>query len=83
MPSLLQRLRILKCVCGEMPLRPDVDLKAVAEMSCGYVGADLSALGREAALQAMRQAQVRSPRWQTSLVSALAQTWLCCSGRSE
>lgn len=56
-PSLLQRLRILKCVCGEMPLRPDVDLKAVAEMSCGYVGADLSALGREAALQAMRQAQ--------------------------
>lgn len=56
-PSLLQRLSILKCVCGQMPLSSDVDLKAVAEMTCGYVGADLSALGREAALQAMRQTQ--------------------------
>ncbi|KAL0154192.1 hypothetical protein M9458_050518 [Cirrhinus mrigala] len=56
-PSLLQRRSILKCVCREMPLSPDVDLSAVAEMTCGYVGADLSALSREAALQAMRQSQ--------------------------
>ncbi|XP_073706953.1 ATPase family gene 2 protein homolog B [Garra rufa] len=56
-PSLLQRRSILKCVCREMPLSPDVDLDAVAEMTCGYVGADLSALSREAALQAMRQSQ--------------------------
>ncbi|KAL1257283.1 hypothetical protein QQF64_012828 [Cirrhinus molitorella] len=56
-PSLLQRRSILKCVCREMPLSPDVDLNAVAEMTCGYVGADLSALSREAALQAMRQSQ--------------------------
>ncbi|XP_043072830.1 spermatogenesis-associated protein 5-like protein 1 isoform X2 [Puntigrus tetrazona] len=56
-PSLLQRRSILKRVCGEMPLSSDVDLNAVAEMTCGYVGADLSALGREAALQAMRQSQ--------------------------
>ncbi|XP_056334330.1 spermatogenesis-associated protein 5-like protein 1 [Danio aesculapii] len=57
-PSLLQRRSILKCVCREMPLSPDVDLNTLAEMTCGYVGADLSALSREAALQAMRQSQM-------------------------
>lgn len=57
-PSLLQRRSILKCVCREMPLSPDVDLNAVAEMTCGYVGADLSALSREAALQAMRVGRI-------------------------
>lgn len=56
-PSLLQRRSILTCVCREMPLSPDVDLNAVAEMTCGFVGADLSALSREAALQAMRHSQ--------------------------
>ncbi|XP_016141220.1 ATPase family gene 2 protein homolog B isoform X1 [Sinocyclocheilus grahami] len=56
-PSLLQRRSILKSVCREMPLSSEVDLNAVAEMTCGYVGADLSALSREAALQAMRQSQ--------------------------
>lgn len=59
-PSLLQRRSILKTVCREMPLSPDVDLNAVAEMTCGYVGADLSALSREAALQTMRHSQVES-----------------------
>lgn len=59
-PSLLQRRSILKCVSREMPLSADVDLNAVAEMTCGYVGADLSALSREAALQAMRHSQVES-----------------------
>lgn len=59
-PSLLQRRSILKTVCREMPLSPDVDLNAVAEMTCGYVGADLSALSREAALQTMRHLQVES-----------------------
>lgn len=57
-PSLLQRRSILKHVCREMPLSSEVDLNAVAEVTCGYVGADLSALSREAALQAMRQTQV-------------------------
>ncbi|XP_067275331.1 spermatogenesis-associated protein 5-like protein 1 isoform X2 [Pseudorasbora parva] len=56
-PSLLQRSRILQCVCRDIPLAPDVDLDAVAEMTCGYVGADLSALSREAALRAMRHTQ--------------------------
>ncbi|TRZ03058.1 hypothetical protein DNTS_029717, partial [Danionella cerebrum] len=53
-PTLLQRRSILQCVCREMPLAADVDLNTVAEITCGYVGADLSALCREAALQAMR-----------------------------
>lgn len=59
-PLLLQRCRILERVCRQMPLAADVDLSAVAEMTCGYVGADLSALSREAALQAMRHSRVHS-----------------------
>ncbi|XP_062860752.1 spermatogenesis-associated protein 5-like protein 1 [Trichomycterus rosablanca] len=51
-PTLQQRYRILQCVCGGVPLS-DVDLHAVAEMTTGYVGADLSAVCREAALQAI------------------------------
>lgn len=36
-----------------MPLSDSVDLIALAELTPGYVGADLSALCREAALQAI------------------------------
>ncbi|KAF5880198.1 spermatogenesis-associated protein 5-like protein 1, partial [Clarias magur] len=52
-PTLQQRYRILQCVCRSVPLSPCVDLRSVAEMTSGYVGADLSALSREAALQAI------------------------------
>ncbi|XP_058243354.1 spermatogenesis-associated protein 5-like protein 1 [Hemibagrus wyckioides] len=52
-PTLQQRYRVLQCVCRSVPLAPTVDLKSVAEMTSGYVGADLSALSREAALQAL------------------------------
>ncbi|XP_053091087.1 spermatogenesis-associated protein 5-like protein 1 [Pangasianodon hypophthalmus] len=52
-PTLQQRYRVLQCVCRGVPLSPSVDLHSVAEMTSGYVGADLSALSREAALQAI------------------------------
>jgi transitional endoplasmic reticulum ATPase len=38
-----------------MPLCPDVDLKKLAELTHGYVGADLQALCREAAMSALRK----------------------------
>ncbi|XP_073710024.1 ATPase family gene 2 protein homolog B [Misgurnus anguillicaudatus] len=56
-PLLMHRRSILECTCRQMPLSADVDLNSIAEMTCGYVGADLSALGREAALQAMRHSR--------------------------
>ncbi|MGH0150183.1 UNVERIFIED_CONTAM: hypothetical protein FKN15_016724 [Acipenser sinensis] len=37
----------------QMPLCSDVDIASLAEMTTGYVGADLTALCREAALQAI------------------------------
>ncbi|XP_072550987.1 ATPase family gene 2 protein homolog B [Salminus brasiliensis] len=52
-PTLQQRFRILQCVSRGLPLSSTVDLQTLAEMTTGYVGADLSALCREAALQAI------------------------------
>ena len=46
-----------------MPLSSSVDFTALAEVTTGYVGADLSALCREAALQAMLHSpEVRKPK---------------------
>lgn len=36
-----------------MPISTDIDLVKLAEMTPGYVGADLTALCREAAMQAV------------------------------
>jgi transitional endoplasmic reticulum ATPase len=38
-----------------MPLRDDVDLKELARLTYGFVGADLAALTREAAIEAIRR----------------------------
>ncbi|XP_041917553.1 spermatogenesis-associated protein 5-like protein 1 [Alosa sapidissima] len=56
-PTLTQRKSILEYLSEKMPLSCSVDLIALAEVTTGYVGADLSALCREAALQAI----LRSP----------------------
>ncbi|KAI1889686.1 hypothetical protein AGOR_G00165510 [Albula goreensis] len=52
-PTLHQRKSILDSLSSKMLLSDSVDLVALAEMTTGYVGADLSALCREAALQAI------------------------------
>ncbi|XP_036400046.1 spermatogenesis-associated protein 5-like protein 1 [Megalops cyprinoides] len=52
-PTLRQRKSILDLLSSKMSLCASVDLVALAEMTTGYVGADLSALCREAALQAI------------------------------
>ena len=52
-PDLESRLRILEVHTKNMPIM-DVDLLDVAEKTDGYVGADLEALCREAAMTAFR-----------------------------
>ncbi|KAK6475211.1 spermatogenesis-associated protein 5-like protein 1 [Huso huso] len=52
-PTLKQRKSILEMLSTQMPLCSDVDVASLAEMTTGYVGADLTALCREAALQAI------------------------------
>jgi len=49
------RLQILEIHTRGMPLSQDVDLKKLAEITHGFVGADLAALCREAAMRALRR----------------------------
>ncbi len=48
------RFEIIKTLTRQMPLSGDVDLKEIAFVTKGYTGADLVAVCREAAVQAMR-----------------------------
>lgn len=52
-PNENERLEILMLYTKKLPLNPDVDLQAIAASCNGYVGADLEALCREAAMSAM------------------------------
>ncbi|NXK53627.1 SPA5L protein, partial [Chauna torquata] len=52
-PTLMQRRSILQLLTSSMPISADVDLIKLAEITTGYVGADLTALCREAAMQAV------------------------------
>ncbi|RKK06027.1 AAA family ATPase [Pseudoroseomonas wenyumeiae] len=49
------RRQVLAIHTRGMPLGEDVDLDALARMSYGFVGADISALAREAAMDAVRR----------------------------
>jgi len=49
------RLEIFKVHTKKMPLADDVDLEKLAEMTEGYTGADIEAVCREAALNALRE----------------------------
>ncbi len=49
------RLAILKIHTRNMPLAKDIDLGKLAEVTEGYVGADIEALVREAAMLALRK----------------------------
>ncbi|KAI8909376.1 P-loop containing nucleoside triphosphate hydrolase protein [Powellomyces hirtus] len=59
-PSEAARLAILTSLCKSIPLGADVDLTSVAAATNGYVGADLAALSREAAMEAVRRTQTDS-----------------------
>jgi len=49
------RLEILKIHTRSMPLAKDIDLNWLADITYGYVGADLWALAKEAAMSALRR----------------------------
>jgi transitional endoplasmic reticulum ATPase len=54
-PDRAGRRDILSIHTRAMPLASDVDLDAIAESSHGFVGADLAALARESAMDAVRR----------------------------
>jgi len=49
------RLEVLEIHTRGMPLAEDVDLKKLADVTHGFVGADLEALAKEAAIRALRR----------------------------
>ena len=55
-PSEIQRLEIIKAHTKTLPLGSDVDLSKLAEITIGYVGADLASLCREASLTSVKGA---------------------------
>jgi transitional endoplasmic reticulum ATPase len=55
LPDKQGRLEILQIHTRNMPLSKDVDLEKLADMTHGYTGADLAALVREAAMNALRR----------------------------
>ncbi|KAM4615467.1 nuclear valosin-containing protein-like isoform 2-T2 [Polymixia lowei] len=67
-PDEAGRLRILKTLCRKLKLPEDFDFKQLARLTPGYVGADLMALCREAAMSAVNrvllemQGQLQSQR---------------------
>ncbi|MFH1592277.1 MAG: CDC48 family AAA ATPase [Candidatus Woesearchaeota archaeon] len=54
-PNKKGRLNILKIHTRNMPLAKDVNLDKLAEVTHGFVGADVSALAKEAAMSALRR----------------------------
>src|SRR5512136_534588 len=54
-PSEMDRIEILKIHTRGMPLSEDVSLNTLAQQTHGFVGADLAALAREAAIRALRR----------------------------
>ncbi|MEM3329355.1 MAG: CDC48 family AAA ATPase, partial [Saccharolobus sp.] len=55
LPDKQGRLEILQIHTRNMPLSNDVDLEKLADVTHGYTGADLAALVREAAMNALRR----------------------------
>ncbi len=54
-PDTEGREQILKIHTEDSPLAPDVSLRELAEITEGFVGSDLESIGREAAIEALRE----------------------------
>jgi len=66
-PKRADRLQILKIHSRKMPLEEDVDLDHLAEITHGYVGADIAALCTEAGMATLRRIlPSSSSRWMPS-----------------
>ena len=69
-PNTQARLQILRIHTRAMPLAADVDLQEIAELSHGFVGADLEALGQEVGMTALRRFLSAVPLGTDSAASA-------------
>jgi transitional endoplasmic reticulum ATPase len=58
-PDVTGRREILNIHTRGMPLETDVDLRELSRVTYGFVGADMSALAREAAMETLRRSVTR------------------------
>ena len=64
------RFRILKVICRDLRLAPDFDFDQIASLTPGFVGADIQALAREAAMCAVdRLVNGKQYRWHSNVNS--------------
>uniref|UniRef100_A0A8C2EMN7 Nuclear VCP like n=1 Tax=Cyprinus carpio TaxID=7962 RepID=A0A8C2EMN7_CYPCA len=68
-PDEAARLKILKTLCRKITLTEDFDYRQLARLTPGYVGADLMALCREAAMTSVNRI----------LLQPMSQNWMLCS----
>ena len=81
-PNAMQRLSILKAHSKSLKLSDDVDLAHVAELTLGYVGADIASLCRESAFVTLRRIINQSnDKDQDSL--RVQETWKNCEGNRD
>uniref|UniRef100_A0A8C9VEH4 Nuclear VCP like n=1 Tax=Scleropages formosus TaxID=113540 RepID=A0A8C9VEH4_SCLFO len=79
------RLRILKTLCRKLTLPTDFDFQLLARLTPGYVGADLMALCREAAMNAVNRAlfQLKQKDLQVNTSEPLTQNGLLSPAQDE
>ena len=66
---------VLQLYTRKLPLSPDVDLQAIAASCNGYVGADLEALCREAAMCAMDRSRYENKDEDDGVWCVTMQDW--------
>ncbi|XP_029030911.1 nuclear valosin-containing protein-like isoform X2 [Betta splendens] len=79
-PDKAARLRILKTLCRKLKLPKDFDYQQLAHLTPGYVGADLMALCRQAAMSAVNRVLLELP---TSQNQSSAKDMLTSRAQSE
>ncbi|KAJ7529964.1 hypothetical protein O6H91_15G072500 [Diphasiastrum complanatum] len=73
-PTLKERHEILSLHARKLPMHGNVDLHVIAEQCNGYVGADLQALCREAAMCALRKSVIDMDEHETGSIGM--EDWL-------
>uniref|UniRef100_A0A8B9U6J3 Nuclear valosin-containing protein-like n=1 Tax=Anas zonorhyncha TaxID=75864 RepID=A0A8B9U6J3_9AVES len=69
-PDEAAREKILQTLCRKLKLPESFDFLHLARLTPGYVGADLMALCREAAICTVNRVLIKSGKWQKSFVQA-------------
>uniref|UniRef100_A0A3Q3WDV0 AAA+ ATPase domain-containing protein n=1 Tax=Mola mola TaxID=94237 RepID=A0A3Q3WDV0_MOLML len=82
-PDEAARVRILKTLCRKLKLPEDFDYQQLARLTPGYVGADLMALCREAAMSSVNRVLLKKDGWPQSCSQSSTEELLISGGQTE